>query len=91
MNHYELKLLGEAPLAVETREQRLFRRDRAKRLMALAQQHGPERLLGITIEQLTVMAPALAVSRLGLPSSVLVDELRRLAPPVPPSPHPPLG
>ena len=91
MNHYERKLLGGAPLAVETEQLRRFRRDRAKRLMALARQHGPERLLGITIEQLTVMAPALAVRRLGLPSSVLVDELRRLAPPAPPSPRPPLG
>ena len=86
MNHYELKLLGGSPLAVETKEQRLFRLKRAKRLMALAQQHGPERLWGITLEQLTVMAPALAVERLGLPPSVLVDEMRRLAPPVPPLP-----
>jgi len=91
MNHYALKLLGDSPIAVETEELREFRLERAKRLMALARQHGPERLRGVTLEQLAVMAPALAVRRLGLPSSVLVDEMRRLAPPVPPSPRPPLG
>jgi hypothetical protein len=90
MNHYELRLLAGSPLAVETEDQKIFRLERAKRLMALARQHGPQRLAGITLEQLSMMAPALAVTRLGLPSSVLVDELRRLAPPVPPSPHPPL-
>jgi len=88
MTHYELKLLGGAPLAVETEEQRLFRLKRAKRLMTLARQHGPERLRGVTIEQLSVMSPGMAVARLGLPPSVLVDEMRRLAPPVP-SPRPP--
>ena len=86
MNHYELKILGGSPLGVETKEQGLFRRERAKRLMALARQHGPERLAGITVEQLALMAPALAVTRLGLPPSVLLDELRRLAPPIPPVP-----
>jgi len=80
MNHYERKVLRHSPITVETVEQREFRLERAKRLMALARQHGPERLEGITIEQLTLMAPALAVTRLGLPPSVLVDELRRLKP-----------
>jgi hypothetical protein len=80
MNHHELKLLEGAPLADESEEQRLFRLERAKRLLALARNNGPERLAGITLEQLAVMGPGMAVARLGLPSSVLLDEMRRLSP-----------
>lgn len=86
MNHDELKLLESSPLGGETEELRLFRLERAQRLMALAQQHRPERLAGLSLEQLAMMSPALAVARLGLSSSVLVDELCRLAPPAPPLP-----
>ena len=82
MNHHELGQLSTAPLGLESEEQRQFRLERAQRLMGLASRHGgPERLAGITLEQLSVMAPAFAVARFGLPSSVLLDELRRLSPP----------
>jgi len=81
MNHHELGQLSVAPTGVETEEQRQFRLERATRLLGLARQYsGPERLAGITIEQLAVMAPGFAVARLGLPSSVLLDEMRRLQP-----------
>ena len=90
MNHHELGQLSTAPLGLESEEQAEFRRERAKRLLGLARQHGgPERLAGITVEQLTVMPPAFAVARLGLPSSVLLDELRRLSPPPQFVPFPP--
>ncbi len=82
MNHHELGQLSGPPFGLESEEQEEFRRERAKRLLGLARQHGgPERLRGITLEQLAVMAPGFAVARLGLPSSVLLDELRRLSPP----------
>ena len=81
MNHHELGQLSTAPLGLESDEQAEFRLERAKRLLGLARQRGgPERLAGITLEQLAVMPPAFAVARLGLPSSVLLDELRRLSP-----------
>ena len=81
MNHHELEQLSGPPLGLETEEQAKFRRERVKRLLDLASQYGgPERLAGITLEQLAVMAPSFAVARLGLPSSVLLDELRRLQP-----------
>jgi len=81
MTHHELSQLAGQPIGLESEEQRLFRLERAKRLMGLARQFGsPERLAGITAEQLSVMAPAFAVARLGLPGSVLLDELRRLSP-----------
>ena len=74
MNHHELGQLSGPPLGLESEEQTEFRRERAKRLLGLARQHGgPERLAGITLEQLAVMAPGFAVARLGLPSSVLLD------------------
>ena len=82
MNHHELSQLSNPPLGRETEEQVIFRRERAARLFDLARRYGsPERLRGVTLEQLSLMAPAFAVSRLGLPSSVLLDELRRLSPP----------
>ena len=91
MNHHELKQLSTGSLGLESEEQDKFRRERAERLWGLAQQHsGSERLAGITLEQLAVMAPAFAVARLGLPSSVLLDELRRLSPPPQFVPFPPL-
>ncbi len=91
MNHHELGQLSGPTLGLETEEQAEFRRERAKRLLGLARQHGgPERLAGITLEQLAVMPPAFAVARLGLPSSVLLDELRRLSPPPQFVPFPPL-
>jgi len=78
MTHHELSQLTGEPLGLESEEQRQFRRERAERLWGLAQQHGGAKsLAGITLEQLSVMAPAFAVMRLGLPSSVLLDELRR--------------
>ena len=81
MNHHELGQLSGPNLGLETEEQEAFRRERALRLMKLAsQQGGPVRTAGITIEQLSLMPPAFAVARLGLPSSVLLDELRRLSP-----------
>ena len=81
MNHRELGQLSTAPLGLESEEQAEFRRERAKRLLGLARQYGgPVSLAGITVEQVAGMAPAFAVSRLGLPSSVLLDELRRLSP-----------
>ncbi len=92
MNHHELQQLSGPPIGGETEEQAEFRLERATRLLGLARQHGgPERLAGITLEQLAVMPPAFAVARLGLPSSVLLDELRRLSTearfvPVPPLP-----
>ena len=68
MNHHELGQLSTAPLGLESEEQTEFQRKRAKRLLGLARQHGgPERLAGITHEQLAVMPPAFAVVRLGLP------------------------
>jgi len=80
LTHHELAQLGEAQIGVESEEQRQFRLERAKRLMGLASRHGgPVRTAGITLDQLSVMAPAFAVARLGLPSSVLLDELRRLS------------
>ena len=82
MNHHELGQLSGPNLGLESEEQEKFRRERAERLWGLAQQHsGTERLAGITLEQLAIMPPAFAVARLGLPSSVLLDELRRLSPP----------
>jgi len=81
MNHHELKQLSGPPFGPETTAQIDFRRERALRLMDLARQHGRiERLAGVTVEQVAAMHPALAVSRLGLPNSVLLDELRRLSP-----------
>ena len=81
MTHNEKQLLSGAPLGIETEEQRQFRLERAERLMGLARLHGgPERLAGITIEQLALLPPVVAVQRLGLPSSVLLDEMRRLSP-----------
>ena len=81
MTHNELQQLSGAPLGIETEEQVQFRIERAKRLLDLASQYGsPERLAGITLGQLAAMPPSFAVARLGLPSSVLVDELRRLQP-----------
>ena len=77
MNHVQLQQLAAAPLALKMEEQTQFRLERAKRLLDLARQRGgPERLAGITLEQLAVMPPAFAVARLGLPSSVWLDELR---------------
>ena len=85
MNHHEWGQLSTEQAGLESEEQTKFRRERAERLWGLAQQHGGgERLRGITLEQLSAMAPAFAVARLGLPGSVLLDELRRLSPsPVP--------
>jgi len=81
MTHHELGQLTEEPLGRESEEQTEFRRARAQRLWGLAHQYGnSERLAGVTLEQLEVMAPGFAVARLGLPSSVLLDELRRLSP-----------
>jgi len=81
MTHHELSQLSMEPLGLESEEQVAFRRERALRLMNLARRHGgPERLRGISLEQISRMAPAFAVSRLGLPSSVLLAELRRLSP-----------
>ena len=80
MTHNERSQLSGPPLGLESEELRLFRLERAKRLLDLASQYGPDRLAGITLEQLSAMPPAFAVARLGLPSSVLVDELRRLQP-----------
>ena len=81
MNHRELGQLSKPPFGIETTEQAEFRLERAKRLLGLARRQGAtERLRGISIEQLALMAPAKAVSRLGLPSHVLLDELRRLSP-----------
>ncbi len=83
MNHQELNQLGDAPLPNESEAQRLFRLERAKRLLALAlaRQHGPQRPAGITPEQLALLPPLMAVQRLGLPSRVFLAEMRRLAPP----------
>jgi len=82
LNHHELSQLSGPPFGPETKEQIDFRRERAKRLLGLARRYGgPKRLRGISLEQVAVMTPAFAVSRLGLPSSVLLDELRRLSPP----------
>jgi len=81
VNHQEAQQLLVEPVGRETEEQVLFRRERAARLLGLAQQRGsPVSLRGISIEQLSLMHPAFAVAKLGLPPSVLLDEMRRLQP-----------
>jgi len=81
VTHHELGQLAGEPTVGESEEQRQFRFERAQRLMGLARRHsGPVRTAGLTLEQVSRMAPAFAIARLGLPSSVLLDEMRRLQP-----------
>jgi len=77
VNHQEALTLQGAPVGQESEEMKLFRLERAKRLKAMARGTGRGR--NIPIAELALLPPIVAIVRLGLPSGVLVDELRRLS------------